>query len=290
MKSSLTNLKPAIFNGLEDDGLITPEVGSWANRKYKLIKIYSETFSNAMRLKWDTLIYIDLYAGSGRSKIEGSSRIVLSSPLIAMESGPFFNKFIFCEADSEKCEALLQRSKKLFSEADVQIINDDANTSVNAILSSIPKGSKSNKVLSFCFIDPYKLDNFDFTTIERLSKVFIDFMILIPSGMDASRNQRYYLDEKNVKLDKFIGSSGWREKWNERKNKMKPFEEFIVEEFNTSMIMLGYKDPGIENCIPIRSDQKKLLLYRLALYSRHSLGQKFWKIAKQYSDRQMELF
>jgi len=284
--------KDGLFHSLKDDGLITPEVRAWSNQKYKLIKLYARTFSSSMRKKWDSLVYIDLFAGAGRSRIKNTHRNVLSSPMIVMENCPEFDKYIFCEADKEKCYALQQRAKKMRPTADVEVINDDANISVDRIIAAVPMGSKHNTVLSFCFIDPYNLDNFDFKTIEKLADLLIDFMILIPSGMDASRNQRYYFKEKNGKLDKFLGSDSWKERWSELKKRIMPvpFEEFVVEEFNRSMINLGYKDPGIRNCCPIRSDSRNLLLYRLCVYSRHALGQRFWKIAQKYADPQRDLF
>ena len=56
------------------------------------------------------------------------------------------------------------------------------------------------------------------------------------------------------------------------------------------MESLNYIDPGLELAIPIRSDEKNLLLYRLVLYSRHKLGKEFWEQAKKYSRPQRELF
>ena len=52
------------------------------------------------------------------------------------------------------------------------------------------------------------------------------------------------------------------------------------------MQTLGYIDPGLQEAIMIRSDEKNLPLYRLALYSKKKLGPKFWKEAKKYSDPQ----
>lgn len=291
MINSSTPHNDGLYCSLQDDGLVTPEVRAWSNRKYKLIKLYAQTFAKSMRKKWDKLVYIDLFAGAGRAKIKGSHRIVLSSPLIVMENCPEFDKYIFCEKDKEKCDALEQRAKTLRSEANIITIRDDANASAEKIYSEIPKGSKQNTVLSFCFVDPFKLGNFDFNTIKILSKSLIDFMVLIPSGMDASRNQSRYWNKDSYKLDKFLGTSNWKERWAKKKNEVMPmpFEEFVVEEFNRSMINLEYLDPGIKNCCPIRSDSKNLLLYRLCLYSRNSLGNKFWGIAQKYADPQRTL-
>jgi len=70
--------------GLSDDGLIAPPVGPWGEKKYLLVRNYAQIFANSMKNKWDCRVYIDLFAGAGRSKIEGTSRIVLASPLLAL--------------------------------------------------------------------------------------------------------------------------------------------------------------------------------------------------------------
>jgi hypothetical protein len=36
---------------IEDDGLICPEVGSWAEEKYRLLSLYDELFSTGMKDK-----------------------------------------------------------------------------------------------------------------------------------------------------------------------------------------------------------------------------------------------
>lgn len=63
-------------NIIEDDGLICPEVGSWAEEKYRLLALYDELFSTGMKYKWDQRVYIDLYAGAGYGRIKGSKKIL----------------------------------------------------------------------------------------------------------------------------------------------------------------------------------------------------------------------
>ena len=46
-----------------DDGLPKTEVGPWAEDKYRIVALYDELFSTGMRKKWETRVYIDLYAG-----------------------------------------------------------------------------------------------------------------------------------------------------------------------------------------------------------------------------------
>ena len=57
-----------------DDGLTFAEVGSWAEDKYRLVAIYDKLFATGMKDKWDKRVYIDLFCGSGISKLRGGSR------------------------------------------------------------------------------------------------------------------------------------------------------------------------------------------------------------------------
>lgn len=94
---------------LQDDGLPTPEVGPWVEEKYGLVKLYYRLFSTGMKEKWDSRVYIDLYAGTGRSKIRGTNHILEASPLLALGVPDKFDKYIFCEKDRALIEALQQR-------------------------------------------------------------------------------------------------------------------------------------------------------------------------------------
>ncbi len=48
---------------MEDDGLICPEVGRWAETKFRLIAL-CELFPTGMKNKWEQRVYTDLYAGA----------------------------------------------------------------------------------------------------------------------------------------------------------------------------------------------------------------------------------
>ncbi|MBK9777509.1 MAG: hypothetical protein IPP62_14340 [bacterium] len=77
-----------------DDGLPAPEVGQWSLEKYRLVKIYATIFARSMKHKWQHRIYIDLFAGAGRSTIRDTGVIVESSPMIALRNPDPFRRFI----------------------------------------------------------------------------------------------------------------------------------------------------------------------------------------------------
>jgi three-Cys-motif partner protein len=91
---------------LEDDGLLTPEVGEWAEEKYRLVGLYDELFPKSMKGKWGSRVYLDLFSGAGRARLKGTKRIVPASPLLALSVSDKFDRYIFCEMESEKLSAL----------------------------------------------------------------------------------------------------------------------------------------------------------------------------------------
>jgi three-Cys-motif partner protein len=279
--ASIEPLKP-----LADDGLPTPQIGAWGEEKHRHVQLYASLFVKSMRTKWDELIYLDLFAGSGRSKIRGTGRIVSASPLLILGMSQAFDKYIFCEEDKDYAGALETRCRRDFFNRKVKIITGNANASVDNIVAEMPRFGKTHRVLGFCFLDPFQMQNLHFSTIERLSRRLMDFLVLIPSGMDANRNEQNYIQPRNKTVDNFVGNSDWRSRWGREKAAGKSFENFVVEEFGRSMHRLDYMDPALKETLLIRSDEKNLPLYRLALYSKHKLGAKFWKETKKYSDPQ----
>jgi hypothetical protein len=67
---------------VEDDGLFRgKDVGKQAEEKHAIVSFHAKLFSTGMKDKWDGRVYIELYAGSGHSKIRDTSRIIAGSPL-----------------------------------------------------------------------------------------------------------------------------------------------------------------------------------------------------------------
>ena len=273
-----------------DDGLETEDIGPWGEAKYRLVHTYAEMFVRAMLGKWDSLVYVDLFAGSGRARIRESGKIIPASPLLALRITDGFNKFIFCEKDSGKIRALEQRVRLSHCDADCSFLEGDANGLADQVLHAMPTPGRGFKVLGLCFSDPYSLSNLKFETIRALRSRFLDHLILIPTSMDATRNLASYLKPDNGTVDDFLGNSNWRDRWPSAERRSMSFEAFLTNELAESMRALDYLYPGIEQTEQIRSTPQNLPLYRLALFSRSKLGNKFWKQARKYSTPQRGLF
>src|SRR6185312_12206221 len=105
---------------------------------------------------------------------------LLGSPLIALSLDVPFDRYVFCEKDSERLSALTQRVKKNFPGVNAQFIGGDCDDPAFQLGNVIPQRS-----LTLCFVDPYKLD-IKFRTLRSLAQNRkIDFLCLLASRMDA---------------------------------------------------------------------------------------------------------
>jgi len=273
-----------------DDGLPAPEVGAWAEDKHRLVSLYATLFSSGMKAKWSQRIYVELYAGAGISRIRGTSKFILGSPLLALNLKDRFSRYVFCEEIPANLEALKIRVKKIAPWADVSYVLGNCNKNASKILAEIPHGSTNNTVLSLCFADPFDI-GIEFETIRTLANArYIDFLILLALGMDANRNYDYYVREDADKIDKFLGSTSWRERWATAKWDAVKFTRFLADEFSNGMATLGYIPPSHYSMKEVRSYEKNLALYRLALFSRNERAYQYWDEVLKYSTDQRALW
>ncbi|MGA9981006.1 MAG: three-Cys-motif partner protein TcmP [Candidatus Sulfotelmatobacter sp.] len=270
-----------------DDQLVCPEVGGWTEDKHRLVSLYATLFSSGMKEKWKKRVYLELYAGAGYSRVRSTQKIIFGSPLRALTVAHPFDKYIFCEATAENLEALKVRVKRHAPTASVSYIEGDCNLRVADIMTEIPAGSKDDTVLTLCFADPYDI-GLKFRTIRTLSSRIVDFLVLLAVYSDANRAYRRYVMEDATKVDEFLGSETWRERWKIAQNKAVPFPKFLAEEFAGSMENLGYLPTPIHKMKCVRSDEKNLRLYYIALFSRKRIAHNLWDEVLKYETDQKQ--
>lgn len=270
---------------VDDDGLATPDVGGWAETKYRLLALYDELFSTGMKNKWEQRVYIDLYAGAGQGRVYGTNKVLKGSPLIALTVSHPFDKYIFCEGRADLLDALRIRVKRVRPEANVVFVEGNCDHQIDQVLAQIPRPSEGSKVLSLCVVDPFDF-GLKFETLRRLSAMFVDFVVLLAIGMDASRNYDHYVDGHSTKIDDALGNADWRDRWKAVGIKRSDFRPFLAEEFCRSMESLGYLKTPLDRMKLVRSVEKNLPLYYIALFSRHGTAFKFWDEVLKYSTDQ----
>jgi three-Cys-motif partner protein len=171
----------------------------------------------------------------------------------------------------------------------VAYVYGSCDSEIDQICKEIPKGSSANKVLSLCLVDPFDF-GIKFETLRRLSSVYVDFVVLLAIGMDANRNYDHYVEGDSTKIDEALGNTEWRERWKVVRVRRRDFRQFLAAEFSTSMKSLDYIEQPLDRMKLVRSGDKNLPLYYLALFSRHQTAYKFWDDVLKYGDDQIGLF
>jgi len=271
-----------------DDGHEIPDVGEWAEDKGRLLAYYCEEFATSMKDSWDERVYIDLFAGAGKVRARETGKVLLGSPLLALAVRHPFDRYIFCEQAPERLEALKRRVDDVHRTAQVCYIPGDVNSHTEQILQAMPSYSKSHKVLGFCFADPFNLKNLRFATIKTLATRYMDFLMLIPA-MDPQRAWRKYLNPGNHTVDDFLGTPDWRAEW-QRENPQPSPSVFVARILDRRMKELGFTHGGFPEAVLVRSTAKNAPLYRLGFFTKHPLGDKFWRQAKKGTSAQGKLF
>jgi hypothetical protein len=88
------------------------------------------------------------------------------------------------------------------------------------------------------------------------------------------------------KVDNFLGSKTWRERWRTAELNAVKFPRFLAEEFAQRMETIGYLPTPIYRMKRVRSDEKNLPLYSIALFPREPLAFGFWDEVLKYSTDQ----
>jgi three-Cys-motif partner protein len=262
----------------EADGLPVRTVKPYSHLKYESLAHYDSAFSTGMKERWKNRVYLDLYAGPGKSQIEGSERILLGSPLIALSVPDPFDKYIFCESDPTSLGALRKRVDKNFPGANVEYVAGACGEKVDEIIQKIPTPSEGT-VLTFCFADPTDLSlTFDMVRTLKTAR-FVDFLVLLASEMDGRRNEHNYI-KRGGKIASFLDDEGWKDQWKVAEEQGEGFGTFLLKSFANKMIALGYLADCKRSMITVRATGRKVDIYRLAYFSCHQLGYKLWRDAR----------
>ncbi len=108
--------------------------------------------------------------------------------------------------------------------------------------------------------------------------------------MDANRNYDHYVEGNSPKIDEALGNTEWRERWKAVARKRSNFRPFLAAEFSKSMESLRYLPTPLDRMKLVRSDEKNLPLYYLALFSRSQTAHKFWDQVLKYGTDQTNLW
>jgi three-Cys-motif partner protein len=272
-----------------EDGLPVSEVGEWALDKHERLRRYV-TITCPVRKKWlkpmrpglvpAGATYIDLFCGSGRSRIRGTDHVIDGSPIVATsaaaQGGAPFSRVLLADLNPSFVQAACTRLSA--RGIPVESFEGPAIDTAREIVKALdPYG------LHFAFIDPYNLKDLAFSVIEQFASLGRMDMLIHVSVQDLQRNLRRNIGRADSALDRF--APGWREHVD-----VSARDEVVraaVFDYWLGLIRRLDMQPfqGVELVVGERNQR----LYWLVLVSRHERAGELWDKIRNTS-RQGRLF
>ena len=132
--------------------------GPWTNEKLKILKLYLDAYTTALKNQPFDLIYVDAFAGAGDwrpgkgyyREYDDFGNLHEGSPRIALEiQDKAFDRFLFIEKDYQRSVAL-QGLRSEFPNRSIEIVNGDANNELPRFCSRLQKLDRA-----VVFLDPF---------------------------------------------------------------------------------------------------------------------------------------
>ncbi len=131
--------------------------------------------------RFDSAVYVDLFAGCGASKVPDTGEWLAGSPILAAGSRRVFDKIICMEKNDASCDALRERLAR-FPKRDSVVLNGDCNELVRDLRQSV--GYRNP--LAFVFVDPEGMET-NWTTLKIMSETFPCMDLLLNFSYGAER-------------------------------------------------------------------------------------------------------
>lgn len=268
----------------QEDQLPLRCVGEWSHDKFFYVERYLEASQTAMRKKWPVRNYFDLFCGPGRCIDRDSEQELAGSPLIALRIKHRFTNYYFVDANPVCIDALSRRCAQ-FRDARISLHTADCNTAIKQIAERFDRRS-----LNVALIDPTGLD-VSMETLACLSGgAAVDLIINFPFHTAVKRNIRKFALQDESRLDRWMGSTGWRVEFEQgRKAGPRQAVRNVVEFYQAQLRKAGYPYVSCGYVPPIGAGRLKL--YYLLLASKSPRAVTIWEgISKTLPSGQRRLF
>lgn len=179
--------------------------GQWTKEKLTIINDYLGFYTTAMSKQRVRLVYIDAFAGSGKTVLSDKTEVD-GSAILSLQYD--FDEYYFIEIDEGRITELKETIKTRYPDKlkSTHIINGNCNDELKRVLSSLTKYQRG-----VMFLDPYALE-LDWAVLDVASKTgILDIWYLFPVNA-LTRNlphDKQYTDATSAKIDSILGTHDW---------------------------------------------------------------------------------
>jgi three-Cys-motif partner protein len=188
------------------DGFPIFETPPWYYEKIGIIQSYLKAYHQRFDLRNKNKMLVYIGAGPGLAISPRDEYPSQSTPLEILSANEQFQRYIFCEKNTDFASALKVRIGQNHPDKHTIIIEGDINETVDKLSPYLPEKIGSSQSAILCIIDVQSFD-INFETVELLAAMDVDFLLVNSFVHTAYYNYMFYLDEERENLNAYFGSA-----------------------------------------------------------------------------------
>lgn len=228
--------------------------GDWTKEKLTIIENYLQFYVNALSKQKVQLIYIDAFAGSGKTELQ-SGETIDGSALISLKYN--FDKYYFIELDEERSRCLNEEINTRFHEKKdkVKVITGDSNSELKKLFRSLTVYQRG-----VMFLDPYAME-LEWDVLETAKQTnILDIWYLFPLNAltrNLYKKMSMPIATKN-KVTQILGTNEWEKELYHQSAQLSIFGDEPLERVNFDRLV-DFVRQRLINSFPYVSPQSRML-------------------------------
>lgn len=228
--------------------------GDWTKEKLTIIEDYLQFYVNALSKQKVQLIYIDAFAGSGKTELQ-SGETIDGSALISLKCN--FDKYYFIELDEERSRCLNEEINTRFPEKKdkVKVITGDSNSELKKLFRSLTVYQRG-----VMFLDPYAME-LEWDVLETAKQTnILDIWYLFPLNAltrNLYKKMSMPIATKN-KVTQILGTNEWEKELYHQSAQLSIFGDEPLERVNFDRLV-DFVRQRLINSFPYVSPQSRML-------------------------------
>lgn len=227
--------------------------GDWTKEKLTIINDYLAFYVKALKKLNVKLVYIDAFAGSGKTVLPSGEEID-GSAILALQYD--FDEFWFLECDKGRAATLQSEIANRYpNKSDkIHIIIGDCNLELKQVFKSLNPYKRG-----VMFLDPYSME-LNWSVLEEAKKTqVLDIWYLFPL-LALTRNMFKELsmpEATKIKINSILGTSEWENELYHTKAQISFFDDDIKERVDFDSLVKFIRT-RLENNFPYVSPKSKM--------------------------------
>ncbi|MEN8249502.1 MAG: three-Cys-motif partner protein TcmP [Bacteroidota bacterium] len=273
-------------NSSKNDGFPILKAENWYFNKLKIIQSYIKAYHKRFDLRNKTKMLV--YVGSGPGVVQFNNNIeVPGTPLEILGMAETFQRYIFCEKNPDYASALKVRVGRDYPQHQSIIIEGDINETIEKLPPYLPEKINKAQTAILCIIDVQSFD-VNFETIEMLSAMDVDFILVNSYLHTAYYNYNFYLEEERESMNAYFGTAWARLAESTELKSDTSFFLLVIKAYQEQIRHLGYNVTGTLHKYNL--EEVLVPYYQIAFCTKSKALNSLKKTMVSEASKQTELF